>query len=180
MPNTYSKLSSVTLNTATANFSFTTIPATYSGVSLIDLKVIISARGTATTAGDVDDLYMQLNTIGSGYSTYWTRYSPAAGTTFGTTQTITSSALVGSVPNANATASSFGNTEITLVDYVSAAKYKIMNCEGYSPTNSTNHRHMRAVSTSTTLDAVTGLTFSLGAGNFAANTTADLYVISRG
>lgn len=179
MANTYSRLMSVTLAASSSTVTFATIPATTSGVTLSDIKLVISARGTATTAGNLDDLYIKMNNLTSGYTVTWFREAASAHT-FGTAQTLSTAWLVGSVPNANTNASNFGNTEVYFTEYASTTKMKYAHCNSYAPIGTTSDRFMKAIAKQTSLVAITDLTLSLGAGSFDVNTTVDLYVLSKG
>jgi hypothetical protein len=128
MANTFVKIASVTVTGATAaSIDFSSIPSTYT-----DLCLKFSTR-VNNAVNVVDDVYLSLNNVqtnfsmrrlfGNGSSTA----SDSGGGNFN---------YIAQVPNASATASTFGNSEIYIPNYASSG-YKSISADSVSENNAT-------------------------------------------
>ena len=123
MPNTYTKIASNTLSTATSSVTFSSIPSTYT-----DLLIKISGRSANVSNFDNPRL-----TINSSTSTF-TRKEIYAETGAVGSESV-ADRLIGVVPAANATASTFGSLEIYFPNYA-GTNYKSYSVDSVTENNS--------------------------------------------
>ena len=166
MPNTYKKIASVTVGSGgAASINFTSIPQTYT-----DLKIVVSARGTAGFASSGNYYVIKPNGLNTNLSG---KYLIGIGTSVATG----SFQPFGYMSPSDYTASVFGNGEHYISNYTSA-NYKSFSS---NDTAESNDSIMYAVDIGAGLwsstDAITSLTLTPGGGNFAQYTTATLYGI---
>jgi hypothetical protein len=128
MANTYTLISSVTVGSGgAANIEFTSIPNTYT-----DLKIVFSLRDASNT-GDVWD-WLDL-TFNSNTSNYSARMLYGTGSATGGTSN-TTQIKYGYYTSSTATASTFGNGEIYIPNYLDS-NYKSILGNAVSENNAT-------------------------------------------
>lgn len=159
-----------------ANITFTSIPATYT-----DLTLILSAR-TVTGLGQ-ETMRVQLNAdTGNNYSTR-TLYTDTVNSVSSTSYTSIPYFLnSGWLPGDNNTASVFGNIEITFPNYTSSAN-KLVQFNSTSETNLASATGILAVAAGTWANsaAITSIKLYGDYGqNFARYTNAYLYGTLKG
>lgn len=157
--------STVTASGSSAVIDFTSIPATYT-----DLKLVVSARGT-TTAGAGGNYYaIALN----GSATSKTqRYLQGDGSGAGSGS---SSSFTTYMSPSDYTASSFSNAEVYIPNYA-GSNNKSMSVDVVTETNATAALMAFYAQLWSNGAAITQITLTANAGNFAANSTATLYGI---
>ena len=166
-------IESQTLASAAASVTFSSIPATYT-----DLVLRISARSSAsaTTAA----LLMQFNSITSGYSetNLYANNTNSPGSTQGSSLSSIGAYGFFLITGDTATASTFSNVEYYIPSYtvsqnkpVSGMTTPENNASAYGP------RVMAALMSNTA--TISGVTFTLGAGNFMSGSSFYLYGISN-
>jgi hypothetical protein len=114
MANTYVKIASTTVGAGgAANVEFTSIPTTYT-----DLKIVFSARSNYASVWD--HMYYFLN--GDTANNYTSRWLQGSGSAASSSQQGAAASLQPrfAIPGANATASTFGNGEIYIPNYLSS------------------------------------------------------------
>ena len=161
------KIAAITVGSSgTSTIDFTSILQGY-----MDLRLVISSRGT--TAADYFDMKMAMN--GTSTTTNWTRkmLENAAGVVY--TYSFTNSNMA-SPPAATMLANVFGNCEIYIPNYTSS-DYKSISADSVSEGTSANvYMEMNSFLWSNTA-AISQITLSTSAGNFAQYSTATLYGI---
>lgn len=162
MANTYKALSTVTVGAGGASsIDFTNIPQTYT-----DLVVKISAR--CANAGNAAEVYLRVNGSTGIYSS---RLLYGNGTSAGSS-TETTMASVGNA--AGDTASTFGNSEYYIPNYVSGNN-KSVSIDGVNENNGTTaYTYLNAGLASTT-SPITSIALTSNKGNFVQYSTATLY-----
>lgn len=168
MANTFVALATVTVGAGGASsISFTSIPQTYT-----DLVIKISARGTDTfgNAGHVG--YVKPN---GSTSNLTRRILFGSGSSAGS-DTGTDWAFY--VDPSDYTSSTFGNTEVYIPNYTSSNN-KSASFDSVSENNATAAYSMLSAGLWSNSAAITSLTLSLAAGNFAQYSTATLYGIKN-
>lgn len=77
---TYTPIASTTIGTAVASYTFSSIPATYTDLVLIE-NITLSAAGNQSVVsfGDTSTLYSSTNLQGSGTSALSSRYTAGSG-----------------------------------------------------------------------------------------------------
>jgi hypothetical protein len=151
---------------------FNNIPQDYT-----DLKVLVSARSAyAATFNDLL-LYINNNTGAGAYSQ--SRLSGTGTSVTSDRQTVLGGFWSQYVPAANATANTFGSTEVYIPNYATGSNKQIM-VDSTSETNATtgNQLVMNALLYRSPLP-ITQLYFSLGGQTFVQNSTFTLYGIGR-
>jgi hypothetical protein len=124
MPNTMTLISAITVGAGGAsNITFTSIPSTYT-----DLHVVISGRGSSTSAGNTQNFFnIRPNGSTSNY-TYRRLYNDG-----GTPATDTGSYSY--LPSYLATANAHGSTSIYIPNYSSTTTAKSMSIDTLFETN---------------------------------------------
>jgi hypothetical protein len=165
MPSNYVLLERIELNASAASVTFANIPQT----GYTDLKIVVSARGTASTVwSDVSLLFNGVSTNFSAkmlYTTGNTAYSDPITNTL-------------RIPGPSSTALTFGNLEIYVPNYTSS-NYKSWSADTVTENNSSSAsvilNSLIAGLWSNTA-AITSVSFSAdNSGVFAANSTFSLY-----
>jgi hypothetical protein len=173
MANTYFKIGSVTVGAGGAStLGFTSIPSTYT-----DLVLKLSIRGTANASGSDKwrDISIGFNGAGSNVS-ITNRVVYGLGNAVGsTTGTVTSG---GAMPTADATASTFSNTEIYIPNYAGSAN-KSFSIDFVTENNATRAVSALLAGLWSNTAAITSVTFYPDSGNFAEYTTGTLYGIKN-
>jgi hypothetical protein len=113
---TYTLINSSTLTSATANVTFSSIPATYT-----DLLLIINAQSVQATT--YDNVIIQFNAdTGSNYSR--TRINAYSGGVAGEFNGATTSHLVGPITGTSFSSSIFSPSITNILDYANTTTYK--------------------------------------------------------
>jgi hypothetical protein len=155
---TYIALATVTLGTATANVTFSSIPGTYR-----DLVFVMS--GTSTNATDVtmqinsnsDNIYTSVRMIGDGANT-------ASSTTSGTSGTWLRFSA----------SPTTGSNIVQFMDYAQTDKHKTMLIRYDNSNSLTAARAARWGST----NAITSFKVTSDSGNFSVGSTFSLYGVA--
>ena len=161
-----------TLTTTAANFTFSSIPATYT-----DLCIVVSAR--SNTSSTQDGLWIsQINGSGSNLSNIWLRGS---GSSAISNTSALYGILVGQINAANSTASTFSNLSIYIPNYA-GSNYKSVSSDYVTENNAVEAwRGLNAGLWSNT-DAITSIKLEADYGgiqNWTQYTTAYLYGIKN-
>lgn len=172
MANTYYLINSQVLSSSTSTVTLSSIPQTYT-----DLKVVISAR--SATSGPTDKVIMQPNNSSS--VTFRNLINEG-----GSVQSYTQAAygnvggLIGFIPAATATTTTFGNIETYLANYTNTSNNKIYGVNGLSEDNVTAGWAWQGASYYPSTSAITSLVFTLDtASSFVANSSFQLYGIKN-
>jgi hypothetical protein len=171
MANTYTLIASSTVGSGgAANIEFTSIPATYT-----DLLVKTSLRG----ASGGTDIKIQFN--GSTASVYSYVRLYGTGSAINTTGTTTTNLINNMVAQSSYTANTFGNGEIYIPNYTSAAA-KSVSIDGVTENNATGSFQTLTVGlwNPAAQAAITSIKLEIdGGGDFAQYSTAYLYGIKN-
>lgn len=171
MPTTMNLIGQISLAAPSATMSFSSIPGTYT-----DLVVVLSQRNdnSGSTAQNTR-LNMSINGVGTNRS--WLRLGTFSGTSVysdsGTDE------IAAMSPGAQVTASTFSNTEIYFPNYAGSTSKSFFTSDVTENNSATNNSITLIAGLWSSTAAITELTFSPGSGNFAANSTAYLYGITR-
>jgi hypothetical protein len=145
-----------------ATIVFTAIPGTFT-----DLKIVLSARATSTTA----TMTIAFNGSSSSFTNIYLQGSGSA------VSATSSATFIGNAPISTNTASVFGNTEIYIANYSNAAT-KYFGVESVSENNASAAFQQAVAGLWSNTAAITEVTLSLA--NFAQFSTASLYGILKG
>jgi hypothetical protein len=164
MPNTYTKIASVSLSSSSATMSFTSIPATYT-----DLLLKFSARDTSSFVAN--NIVLTIN--GSAVTSTKNLYGN------GSAATSNSNVGAGLANAANSTASVFSNTEIYFPNYASANN-KSFSTDSVVENNATEAYDWFYAGLWSNTAAITSLTLTAGSSaSFVQYSTATLYGIVK-
>jgi hypothetical protein len=172
MPNTYHLINSQVLSTSSATVTLSAIPQTYT-----DLKVVISAR--SATSGPTDKVIMQPN---NSSSVTFKNLINEGGSVVSYTQGSYGNVggLIGFIPGATATTTTFGNIEVYLPNYSNTSYNKIYGVNGLSEDNVTAGWGWQGSTQYASTSAITSLVFTLDtASSYVANSSFELYGISN-
>lgn len=169
MPNTFTKIASVTVGAGGAGtIAFTSIPQTYT-----DLKVLLSTRSTYSAGFDSLGIYFNgsqadisnRNIGGNGSS------ASSSSSTY---------RAIGTNDSAFATANTFASTEIYIPNYTGST-FKSMSVDSVAENNATPANVLLVANLWSQTAAITALTFdnSTSGQNFVQYSTATLYGISK-
>ena len=151
-----------------ATVTFSNIPQTFT-----DLRIVVSGRGTA--ASNYPGLELSFN--GSS-TTYTDRVLQGTGGATASYSNLGSSKIyLGTMPGSTATASVFGNIEITVPNYTSS-NYKSVSIDEVQEDNQTTAFAMLIAGLWSTVNAITSIAFTPTTGNFEQFSTFSLYGIS--
>ena len=168
MPNNYVLLETIALTQSAASVTFDNIPQ--SGYT--DLKIVASTRNDAAAVQIVNTL--KLGSIVTGYAD---KYLYGSGSAAGSGSFSATSGFMGDAPGASATASTFGNQEIYIPNYLSS-NAKSWSVDSVAETNATTaYMELTAVSNTSTA-AISSVTIAPASGNFVANSTFSLYGVA--
>jgi hypothetical protein len=175
MPNNYVLLDRNELNSDAASVTFDNIPQ--SGYT--DLKIVVSARSTATPGAPDDGLFLQVNAITSGYSNR-TLYGLGSGSGLSASNSygITSKTYVSAINTANSTANTFSNNEIYIPNYRSSFN-KSMSIDGVVENNATSALANLTAALLSNTAAINALTLTPNSGSFVAGCTFSLYGLAQ-
>ena len=171
MPTTYEAIATVTVGSGGASsISFSSIPATYT-----DLSLFFSVR--ADNAAGTNNIVVAFNGSTSNTST-----RRLYGVSNGTFSDSLSQAQVGNIPAANATASTFSNCVLYIPNYTST-NAKSSSQDGVAENNGSTNFGLGLYANlwnPSTQAAITSLTFTTeSAANFVQHSTATLYGIKN-
>jgi hypothetical protein len=167
MPNTYTKIASVSVSAAlgAASIDFASIPATYT-----DLLVKVCGR-EATGASLL--FTMQINGVATNQATKEVRGSGAAASSG--TNTIATIDQNGT----GTTASVFGNADIYITNYASSTSFKGISIDSVSENNGASAYMRLSADVWSQNTAINQLTFYASTGNIAQYSTATLYGVVK-
>jgi len=167
MANTMTLISSVTLASAQASISFTSIPATYT-----DLCIKLSIR--CSDAANDRQLFMSFNGSGTSKSSRVLRGNGSAASSYTSTDMET-----GRVDGAGSTASTFSNIEIYIPNYA-GSNNKSASSDGVTENNATGAFAELAAHLWSNTAAITQVSFAVdGGSNFVQYSNAYLYGIKN-
>jgi len=167
MANTFVKIQTVTVSTAVASITFSSIPQTFT-----DLKIVLCAR--SSRASNLEDaVNISFNTLTTNFSGRILYGSGSAAASTTTTR------YASNIPATTATASVFGNSEIYIPNYTSA-NHKSFSADSVGENNATEAYIILIAGLWSDTAAITsiGLT-SLNSANFVQYSTATLYGIKN-
>jgi hypothetical protein len=166
MPNNYILLETIALTQSAASVTFDNLPT--SGYT--DLKIVASAR--TTVASNVEGSSITFN----GSNTYATRFAQGdGGSASSGTQTILNALLFN---GANATANTFGNSEMYIPNYRSTNQ-KSVSGDGVSENNATQAFAGLFAASASLTSAITSITIAgNNSGSFVAGSIFSLYGIA--
>jgi hypothetical protein len=171
MPNNYILLETIALTQSAASVTFDNLPT--SGYT--DLKVVMSARGTASLSSGYVDGIITFNGSTSGYSE---RMVYGIGSTASSANQSSTGIKWNFATSSVTTASTFGNSEAYIPNYRSSTN-KSVSVDTVAENNSStvNILALNAGLWSNTA-AITSITITAGSGSFDVNSTFSLYGIA--
>jgi hypothetical protein len=166
MPNNFVLLERIELNASAASVTFANIPQ--SGYT--DLKIVVSARGTTSNINDL--MKIQFNGSTANFTNRWIQGNSSTASSGNDT-----TGRIGYMPDAAATASTFGNAEIYIPNYLGSTN-KSYSTDAVQENNSSTAGEallnlFAGLWSQTT--AINSITLTGTNGNFAANSTFYLY-----
>jgi hypothetical protein len=172
MPNTLIPIQTYTLSSATASVTFSNIPQNYT-----DLCLVISARVTRAVSASV--ICLTFNGSSTGYSQQSITGNGASASAISTSSTTNFTYM--EVPAANATASTFGNHAIYILNYAGSTN-KTVSFDSVSENNGTTAYANLNTGIWANTAAITSMSLNEpnGNSNFAIGSTFTLYGISNG
>ena len=162
MANTHKLISSVTLSSAAANITFSSIPATYT-----DLIVKFSTKEATTGTWEI---FVDFNSTSSNQTCRVLRGSGGYGVSSAATSNIKAAGSVGVPP--------FSNAEMYIPNYASS-NYKSVNINSVSEYNAAESYQMLTAGLWSDTAAITSIKLRLASGNIDTYSTAYLYGISN-
>lgn len=175
MASSMTKISSVTVGAGgSSSVTFSSIPQT----GYTDLIIKISGRTSNTgSQRNATDITIQFNGSGTGYSSKILSGNAAVDNPPISVSNSSSGIVWGAeVPNADATANIFSNSEIYIPNYTSS-NYKITTTDSVTENNSTNSETRFSVGLWSDTSAINSIT--LTSGTLIQNTTFYLYGITK-
>jgi hypothetical protein len=162
------------LGSNTATVTFSDIPGTFT-----DLLIVVSARSTRSSTVGNSNFYFN----GSA-ANLTVRYLLSYETNFQNGTFLTDSALSHYTPGANATASTFSNTEIYIPNYAGSTNKSVSITNSWSGNSSSdyNYTNMIAAGLWSSSSAITSVSFSnraLDSANYATGSSFFLYGITK-
>jgi hypothetical protein len=170
----YDSIASVTLSAATSTISFTGIPQTYT-----HLQLRLFGRSSVATTG-TDAVYVQANgdSTSGNYKQHYVYAYGASTPSAGTSTSTSAGAPVMFICANNNTASVFGVSILDILDYTNTNKYKTFrNLSGTDSNTTTGGEIWYTDGLWMSSNALTSLTFSVGASNFQTYSSFALYGI---
>jgi hypothetical protein len=154
-----------------ASVTFSSISSTYT-----DLMLKVSARSNASGTY-VDDLILQFNSSTTNYS-YTQLYGTGSAVGAGNSNGL-AGAYAGTFDSTNATANTFGNSEMYIPNYA-GSNYKSISADAVAENNATANFQNLVASLWSNTAAITSITLaSLNGGNFIQYSTFYLYGIKN-
>ena len=161
-------IETITATTSVANITFSNIPQGYT-----DLCIMLSFR--AANSGSAGyDFYADMSFNGSTSTATFRRlagYSTTVASDNGTR--LYAASFLGST----GTASTFGNAQVYIPNYT-GSNYKSYSSESAAETNSSNNYLDMTSGLWSNTAAITSITFTPSAGNFAQHSSATLYGVT--
>jgi Zn-dependent M28 family amino/carboxypeptidase len=161
MAATYTLISSVTLGSAAADITFTSIPATYT-----DLIVKFSTKEATTGSWQI---FIDFNGTSSNRSSIRLQGNGSSSSAASTSNLIAATTV-------NITP--FGSAEMYIPNYA-GSNFKSVNIDSVSENNSAESYQILTAGLWSDTAAITSIKLYLSSGNIAANSTAYLYGISN-
>jgi hypothetical protein len=169
MPNTFTLIASSTVGAGgAADITFSSIPSTYT-----DLVLKVSGRSDSSPSAPWNALRVNFNGSSanlSGTAVYGDGSSASAGTN--------TNGEFGFATASNATATTFGNTEMYIPNYAGSAN-KSFSGDGVSENNATQSLLALESGLWSITSAITSIKIVLQVGNFVQHSTAHLYGIIK-
>jgi hypothetical protein len=165
-------IESKTLGTAQASIEFTSIPQTFT-----DLVALVSVRSTRSLV--LDDVYLSVNSITSGYTGRILSGSGSSATSGANAGAGDKFYFMLVTSAANATSNTFGNGSVYVSNYTGSTN-KSFSFDSVSENNATEAYQYLASGLLSNTAAITSLTFSAGVGNLAVGSTISLYGVLKG
>lgn len=162
MPNNYVLLERIELNASAASVTFSNIPQT----GYTDLKVVVSARGTASS---VQNITISFNASTTGF-TRRTIYGDGATAS----STSGSNSILSIVEGTNYTASTFSSIEMYVPNYTSSNN-KSFSIDSVTENNATTSYTVMDAGLWSNTAAITSIGFTPVSGSFDTNSTFSLY-----
>jgi hypothetical protein len=164
MANTFIKIAAAEAGSGgSTNFDFTVIPATYT-----DLMIVVSARSTST--GDIFNIAFNGSSSSfTGKYVYWENTTANSGSL---------AQYGGRVNTSSTTASTFSSTSIYIPNYAGSTN-KSYSSDSVSENNAAAAPGSMIAGLWSNTAAITQVTLTPSAGNFAQYSTATLYGISK-
>jgi len=163
MPENYILLERTELNASAASVTFANIPQT----GYTDLKIVVSAR--TTTTGTAANIAFSFNGSTTSRTNIYLGGNGSAASS-GTSGEL----LIWALPYNDATANTFGNTELYIPNYTSS-NYKSMSTDGVSENNATDGRVAFNASLWSNTAAINSITLTPQAGSLMQYSTFSLY-----
>jgi hypothetical protein len=167
MPNTLIPIQTYTLTSSASSVTFSNIPQNYN-----DLHIVVSAR---TDRASVQDI-MLLSFNGST-SSFSSRYLEGNGSSAGVYAD--QARGFGNACGANATANTFGSTELRISNYASSNS-KSWSSDGVNETNATAAFSSLFAGLWSNAAAITSIALTGNSSNFVSGSTFTLYGVSNG
>ena len=172
MANTYELIASNTVGSGgTASVTFSSISGSYT-----DILLKVSAR--SDTANIANGMFIQINSITSGYSAKNLYGDGAAASSNSNPYSITAKLWAGSTNANSSTSNTFGNAEIYIPNY-SGSNYKSASVDGVIENNATTGYQNLAASLLSNTAVISSLTLTLDSGNFMQYSSFYLYGIKN-
>lgn len=169
MPNTFTKIASVTVGAGGASsMDFTSIPSTYT-----DLCIKLSGR-SARAAQQADNLFITFNSITTGYTT---RNIMGNGSS-ASSASYSSRYAANSVDAAGSTVSTFSSHEIYIPNYA-GSNYKSYSVDSVSENNASNAQSDLFAGLWSNTAAITSISLLPEVSTWVQYTTATLYGIKN-
>jgi hypothetical protein len=167
------KIETVTVGSGgAANIEFTNIPQTYT-----DLKVVLSARTNRASVNS--DIYVEFNGNTSAIYSFRRLYGDGSAATSDSLTNNAKGGFVGVAAGANATASTFGNTEFYIPNYTGSTN-KSFSGDGVNENNATSALSTLIAGLWANTSAITSIKIlDYNSASFVQHSTATLYGISR-
>jgi len=163
MADTFVKIATVTVGTATNTIEFATIPSTYT-----DLVVYLSGRCSA----DDFNTYLRFNSSTSNYTQKRLQGNGSAATSASDTN------LLMYINRSTYTANSFSNCFAYIPNYAGST-FKPVSIDGVIEDNATENRNVLNAGLWSDTTAISNIKLVTNAGNFVQYSTATLYGISK-
>jgi hypothetical protein len=179
MANTYQALATVTVGSGgSSTIEFTSIPQTYT-----DLVLRLSARTDEAGQGRSYVRHRYNSSSAASYGYLWL-FGYDGNTVVGNGDTALTAGHIIIVPAVDATANTFGNTELYIPNYTSTSKFKVHSSFHVAENNSSSiYMVGQSASLWSVTDAITSITLyavNVGSSNkFVQHTTATLYGIKN-
>lgn len=164
---TYSLIQETTLTGSQNNFTFNSIPATFTDIKVEAFTRAATGGGTwgmtVRFNGDTTSNYSYVRILGEGSTPVTDR---------GSNQT---AAYVGNITGGGMTANQYSHTEMELLDYSNTTTHKVCLSK-----NSSSLGAYSMVNTWRTTNAINSIQFIAASDNFVAGTTFRIYGIEAG